>query len=62
MAKERKDRICQCCSCEQTFLESETLEYHDSTHPIVDGSLLCPHCYSGHWVFGYIDESEPAEE
>lgn len=38
---------CQCGSCEQTFDEVD----------LDDGS--CPHCGSGNWVRGCIDEPEP---
>jgi len=44
------DTTYQCCSCEQTFFESY----------LVDGG--CPHCFSGNWVRGYIDETESQDE
>jgi Zn finger protein HypA/HybF involved in hydrogenase expression len=33
----------QCCSCEQVFTKLKEDNY-------------CPNCYSGNWVYGYIDE------
>ena len=47
-----KDRECQCGTCEQFFLESE-LEGEDRS---------CPHCGSGNWVYGCIDEPEEKED
>ena len=38
--------IHQCGSCEEIF-----------SKPTADGN--CPHCKSGNWVNGYIDEPEP---
>lgn len=38
-------RIKQCCTCEETFVE-----YNGE---------CCPHCGSGDFVYGYIDEPEP---
>lgn len=52
MDKEKKrteKKVCQCCSCEHIFIEAD----------LDDGS--CPHCLSGNWVRGYIDEPEPKE-
>lgn len=42
---EAHDDIYQCGSCEKTFKKSE----------LVNGS--CPHCDSGNWTDGYIDET-----
>lgn len=38
----------QCCTCEQMFFM-----------PLND---VCPHCYSGHFVKGYIDDPGPYPE
>ncbi len=35
----------QCCSCEKVFTEKKLTPDRE-----------CPHCLSGNWVFGYIDE------
>ncbi|MCB2146547.1 MAG: hypothetical protein KQI81_08740 [Deltaproteobacteria bacterium] len=39
------EKLKQCCTCEQTF-----------TTPGYPGKE-CPHCGSGNWVYGYIDEA-----
>ena len=42
----KKDEIAQCCSCEKYFIaynENET---------------DCPHCCSGNWVYGCIDDAD----
>jgi len=38
--------ICQCCSCEGVFKETDLM------------GGVCPHCGSGNWIWGYIDEPE----
>jgi hypothetical protein len=40
------NRIKQCGSCEGTFKKFGI-------------GRTCPHCFSGNWVYGYIDEAEP---
>jgi Zn finger protein HypA/HybF involved in hydrogenase expression len=40
------DNLCQCGSCEKTFKKSQLKENS------------CPHCGSGNWVYGYIDEDD----
>jgi hypothetical protein len=45
------NKICQCCSCEKTFY------YGD-----IGFNRTCPHCSSGNWVFGYIDDNDKEGE
>jgi len=45
--KSKKDlRIKQCGSCEKIFKKFK------------DNRRECPYCFSGNWVYGYIDENE----
>ena len=43
-----KGKLKQCCSCEKVF--------YNFAKPSKD--CLCPHCKSGNWVYGYIDEQK----
>ena len=44
----KKDlRIKQCCSCEKVFKKFKK-----------EKERVCPYCFSGNWVYGYIDEPE----
>ena len=46
-----KGKLKQCCSCEKVF--------YNFAKPSKD--CLCPHCKSGNWVYGYIDENLKCE-
>ena len=44
---DKKEReLCQCCSCEQYFIAHN------------ENETDCPHCYSGNWVYGCIDDAD----
>lgn len=42
-------KIKQCCSCEKVFKRFK------SNRTGIYG--LCPYCFSGNWVYGFIDEN-----
>tara|TARA_R110000744_G_scaffold2344_11_gene9556 strand:+ start:2897 stop:3025 length:129 start_codon:yes stop_codon:yes gene_type:complete len=41
----KSEQIKQCGSCENVFNKLKE-------------EMYCPNCYSGNWVYGYIDEVE----